>query len=100
MYYKYNGDRYEGGWKGNCYYGQGTYYTYNGDKYTGQWDNSLKGQGEVNYKDGTKYTCTLCSAGLYPDSAKSSCIPTCGDGLRAGSEACDDGYTTNMWRRI
>ena len=50
-------------------------------------------QGEINYKDGTKYTCTLCSAGLYLDSAKSSCIPTCGDSLWAGSEACDDGYT-------
>ena len=52
-----------------------------------------QGQGEINYKDWTKYTCTLYSAGLYPDSAKSSCIPTCGDGLWAGSEACDDGYT-------
>ena len=30
-------------------------YTNNGDKYTGIWDNSLKGQGEVNYKDGKKY---------------------------------------------
>ena len=27
---------------------------YFGDKYTGQWDGG-KGQGEINYKDGTKY---------------------------------------------
>ena len=35
--------------------GQGTYYTKNGDKYTGQLDGNYEGQGEINYKDGTKY---------------------------------------------
>ena len=30
-------------------------YEKNGDKYTGIWDDWDKGQGEVNYKDGTKY---------------------------------------------
>ena len=34
-------------------YGQGTMYI-NGDKYIAQWDWN-KGQGEINYKDGTKY---------------------------------------------
>ena len=36
-------------------YGQGTYYTKNGDKYTDQWDGNYEGQGEINYKDRTKY---------------------------------------------
>ena len=52
-YYKDGDIKYEGGWKGNFYYGQGTYYK-DGNKYTGQWDGS-KGKGEINYKDGTKY---------------------------------------------
>ena len=30
-------------------------YTKNGDKYSGQWADSYKGQGEVNYKVGTRY---------------------------------------------
>ena len=45
----------EGGWKDGKEYKQGTYYTKNGDKYTGQWDGNYEGQGEINYKDGTKY---------------------------------------------
>ena len=43
----------------------------------------------------TRDTCSACTAGLYPDAVKSSCVPTCGDGKRAGSEACDDGGVTN-----
>ena len=39
----------------------------------------------------TKDTWTTCTAELYPDTAKSSCVPQCGDGKRAGSEECDDG---------
>ena len=30
-------------------------YQDNGDKFTGQWVNGNKGQGEINYTDGTKY---------------------------------------------
>ena len=30
-------------------------YTKNGDKYTGIWVSDWEGQGEINYKDGTKY---------------------------------------------
>ena len=41
----------------------------------------------------SKDTCTLWSAGFYPDSTKASWIPTWGDGLRAGSEAWDDANT-------
>ena len=53
-YYYPGGDiEYEGGWKNDRYYGQGTLYK-DGDKYTGIWD-GWKGQGEINYKDGTKY---------------------------------------------
>lgn len=38
-------------------------------------------------------TCTECTDGLYPNTEKDTCEPTCGDGLRAGSEVCDDGNT-------
>ena len=53
--YKGNGDRYKGGWKDGEHYGLGTYYRWNGDKYTGKQDGD-KGQGKIEYTDGTKYT--------------------------------------------
>ena len=40
-------------------------------------------------------TCSLCSAGLYPNAGSSVCEPHCGDSKRAGSETCDDGNTSN-----
>ena len=43
----------------------------------------------------SKDTCTLWSAGFYPDSTKASWITLWGDGLRAGSEAWDDANTSN-----
>ena len=30
-------------------------YANNGNKYTGEWDGFIKGQGQINYKDGKKY---------------------------------------------
>ncbi|CAI2380290.1 unnamed protein product [Moneuplotes crassus] len=40
-------------------------------------------------------TCTQCSAGTYPNTAKTACVTICGDGLKAGTEKCDDGNTNN-----
>ena len=40
-------------------------------------------------------TWTLWTSGLYPNGAKSQWIPTCGDGLKAGSEKWDDGNLVN-----
>ncbi|CAI2376582.1 unnamed protein product [Moneuplotes crassus] len=40
-------------------------------------------------------TCTQCSAGTYPNTAKTACVTICGDGLKAGTEKCDDGNTKN-----
>ena len=43
----------------------------------------------------TKDTCTKWSSGFYPNSSKTQCITSCGDGLRAGTEKCDDGNTSS-----
>ena len=43
----------------------------------------------------TKDTCTLWSAGFYPDITKASWITLWGDGLRAGSEKWDDANTSS-----
>ena len=43
----------------------------------------------------SKDTCTACSAGYYQNTAKSACETHWGDGLRVGSEACDDQNTAN-----
>ncbi|CAI2360768.1 unnamed protein product [Moneuplotes crassus] len=43
----------------------------------------------------TQDTCTQCPAGFYPNSAKNACETHCGDGKRAGSEACDDNNVRN-----
>ena len=43
----------------------------------------------------SKDTCTLWSAGFYPDSTKASWITVWGDGLRAGSEVWDDANTSS-----
>ncbi|CAI2363878.1 unnamed protein product [Moneuplotes crassus] len=45
--------------------------------------------GSPNNKD----TCELCAPGFTPDANKETCIPVCGDGILADSEACDDGNT-------
>lgn len=39
-------------------------------------------------------TCTACTTGFTPNTAKTSCIPVCGDGLRVAGETCDDGNTS------
>ncbi|CAI2386605.1 unnamed protein product [Moneuplotes crassus] len=40
-------------------------------------------------------TCTQCTAGFYQNDATNpeTCVTTCGDGLEAGAEKCDDGNT-------
>ena len=43
----------------------------------------------------SKDTCSACPAGQPPDSGKTSCQAVWGDGLRAGSETCDDQNTSN-----
>lgn len=43
----------------------------------------------------SKDTCTVCPAGYSPNTAKDACITVCGDGLRAGTEVCDDANTAN-----
>jgi cysteine-rich repeat protein len=40
------------------------------------------------------FTCVSCSPGTYSPAGSTSptaCLPRCGDGLRGGNEACDDG---------
>ena len=43
----------------------------------------------------TKDTWIKWSSGFYPNSSKTQCITSCGDGLKAGTEMCDDGNTIN-----
>ena len=38
-------------------------------------------------------TCSVCPAGFPPNSSNTVCVEKCGDGLRAGAEACDDANT-------
>ena len=66
----------------------------NGDECSSTWTIE-SGYIWVGGTTSTRDTCSACTSGLYPDAAKSSCVPTCGDGKRAGSEACDDGGVTN-----
>ena len=42
-----------------------------------------------------KDTCTAWNAGYSPNTGKTACQTVCGDGLRAGTEACDDQNTSN-----
>ena len=47
--------------------------------------------GSIYVKD----TWVAWTSGLYTNTDKSQCIPHCGDGLRTGSEKCDDGNTSS-----
>ncbi|CAI2380491.1 unnamed protein product [Moneuplotes crassus] len=41
-------------------------------------------------------SCVQCTSGYYQNSQKNQCITKCGDGLRVGAEACDDGNVLNL----
>ena len=43
----------------------------------------------------SKDTCSACLAGQPPNALKTACLAVWGDGLRAGSEECDDQNTAN-----
>ena len=69
--------------------------TSSGDGCSSDWSTIESGYAWTGGSLTSKDTCTLWSAGFYPDSAKANWVPTWGDGLRAGSEAWDDANTSS-----
>ena len=68
--------------------------TSNGDGWSSTWtieSNCICTGGTTSSKD----TCTACNPGYSPNSGKDTWVTVCGDGKRAGTEACDDQNTSN-----
>ena len=60
--------------------------------------NEICEDGNTANSDGCSSTCTIetgyeCDGGGYNPAAVDTCTPICGDGLRIGTEACDDADT-------
>ena len=69
--------------------------TSNGDGCSSDWSTIESGYAWTGGSLTSKDTCTLWSAGFYPDNIKANWMPTWGDGLRVGSEAWDDANTSS-----
>ena len=69
--------------------------TSSGDGWNSDWSSVDSGWVCSGGSTTSKDIWTKWSAAFYPNSAKSQCITTCGDGLRAGSETWDDGNTSS-----
>ena len=69
--------------------------TIDGDGWQANWGLVTTGfvcsGGTITVKD----TWVLCSAGFYPNTSKTQWVTRWGDGLKAGSEGCDDGNTND-----
>jgi len=66
LYYKTEGDKYDGEFRDSKFHGQGTYTFANGNKYSGEFINGLyNGIGTFTFLDGTKYN------GMWKDGLKS-----------------------------
>ena len=71
--------------------------TIDGDGCNSSWASVESGWVWTGGNSSTKDTCSFCTTGIYQNDSTNptAWVPHWGDGLKAGSEKCDDGNTNN-----